>query len=55
MCSHVAGVGTGVFSESYAPNKLAFWIYNDRIYRTKGPFVIFNGHIGVPSEEDLQR
>jgi hypothetical protein len=43
------------FSGSNAPNKWIFWIYNDGINRTKGPFVMFMGHIGVPTEEVLQR
>ena len=46
MCSsHVVGVGTGVFSESYAPNKWTFWISNELIYCSKGPLVMFNGHM----------
>jgi hypothetical protein len=43
------------FSESNAPNKWTFWGYNKGIYRTKGPFVMFLGSIGVPTEEDRQR
>ena len=36
-------------------NQWTFWIYNDGINRTKGPFVMFMGHIGVPTAEVLQR
>ena len=45
MCSHVARVGTGEFSESNVPNKLTFWGNNDIINRAKRPFVMFNGYI----------
>ena len=48
FCSHVAQVGTGVLDQT-------FWIYIDGINRTKGPFVMFMGHIGVPIEEARQR
>ena len=41
--------------QTNAPNKWTFWRYNDGINRTKGPFVMFMGHIGVPTKEDLQR
>ena len=44
-----------VFSGSNAPNKLTFWIYIDGINRTKGPFVMFMGHIGVQTKEARQR
>ena len=44
-----------VFSGSNAPNKWIFWIYMDGINRTKGPFVMFMGHIGVPTKEAGQR
>ena len=43
------------FSGSNAPNKWTFWIYSDGINRTKGPFVMFMGHIGVPTKEARQR
>ena len=32
-------------------NKWTFWIYIDGINQTKGPFVMYMGHIGVPTEE----
>ena len=32
-------------------SKWTFWIYIDGINRTKGPFVMFMGHIGVPKKE----
>jgi hypothetical protein len=31
------------------------WIYMDGINRTKGPIVMFMGHIGVPKKEAHQR
>jgi hypothetical protein len=37
------------------PNKWTFSIYKDGINRTKGPFVMFMGHIGVPTKEARQR
>ena len=43
------------FSGSNAPNKWTFWIYMDRINQTKGPIVMFMGHIGVPTKEARQR
>ena len=55
FCSQVAQVGTSVFSGSNPPNKCTFWIYIDGINRTKGPFVMFIGHIGVPKKEARQR
>ena len=51
FCSYVAQVGTG----SNLPNKLTFWIYIDGINRTKGPFVMFMGHFGLPTKEARQR
>jgi hypothetical protein len=30
-------------------------MYMDRINRTKGPIVMFMGHIGVPTKEVCQR
>jgi hypothetical protein len=35
--------------------KWTFWVYMDRINRTKGPIVMFMGHIGVPTKEARQR
>ena len=32
-----------------------FWVYMDGINQTKGPIVIFMGHIGVPTKEARQR
>ena len=43
------------FSGANVPNKLTFWIYMDGINRTKGPIVMFMGHIGVPTKEACQR
>jgi hypothetical protein len=37
------------------PNKWTFWIYIDGINQTKGPFVMFMGHIGVLTKEARQR
>ena len=36
-------------SESNSPNKLTFWVYEEGIYRTTEPFVMFLGHIDVPT------
>ena len=46
---------TGLRYFVVAPNKWTFWIYSDGINRTKGPFVMFMGHIGVPTEDARQR
>ncbi|XP_055770585.1 uncharacterized protein LOC129846750 isoform X3 [Salvelinus fontinalis] len=43
-----------VFPGTTAPNKWTIWIYMDGINRTKGPFVMFMGHIGVPTKESRQ-
>ena len=43
------------FSGSNTLYKWIFWIYMDGINRTKGPIVMFTGHIGVPTKEARQR
>ena len=55
FCSDVAQILKLFFSGSNAPNKLTFWIYMDGINQTKGPIVMFMGHIGVPTKEARQR
>ena len=53
ICSHVAQVGTGVFLDQTRQINGHFG-YGYGINQTKGPFVMFMGHIGVPTKEACQ-
>ena len=54
FCGHVAQVGTSVFLDQTRQINGHFG-YIDGINRTKGPFVMFMGHIGVPTKEARPR
>ena len=49
FCSHVEQVGTSVFLDQTRQIN-GHWIYIDGINRTKEAFVMFMGHIGVPTK-----
>ena len=54
FCSDVAQFGSCFYRIKRALY-IDIWIYMDGINRTKGPIVMFMGHIGVPTKEARQR
>jgi hypothetical protein len=55
FCSHVVEVGTGIFQDQTHQINGHFGYISTELNGTKGPFVMFMGHIGVPTKEARQR
>ena len=55
FCNDVAQIGSCVFLDQTLPINGHFGYILTELIEQKGPFVMFMGHIGVPTKEAHQR